>query len=337
MWLGKPNTQFGAYLETYYSFDLAMPQHAQRQPYFFNFNRHNQVNLNLGLIRLDIDHSKYRGAFAFQAGTYVNDNYINEPSSLKNIHEAYVGIALDKKSKFWIDMGILPSYIGCESAIGLQNPTLTRSLVAENSPYFMAGAQASYKGDKWTAAFILNNGWQRITRVPGSTAPGLGFQVQYHPNHKWKINLSSFAGSDSPDSLHQNRYFQNLYFQGKAGKNGRLTIGADYGIQGTNETGKTNDWYGFLLIYRHQLKNNLSLALRLEHFSDDKYVVVNQIVSDEFVVSGGSINLDFSPLNNLMLRAEFRSLIGSGPVFRKKNSYSKYNNAFTLSLAYQLN
>ena len=70
------------------------------------------------------------------AGTYMNANYAAEPEYLKNIYEANAGIKISKNENLWIDVGILPSHIGFETAIRKDNWTLTRSMVAENSPYY---------------------------------------------------------------------------------------------------------------------------------------------------------------------------------------------------------
>jgi len=337
VWETPPEIKFGGYIETYYSYDLNQAANAKRQPYFFNYNRHNQFNLNLGILRFDLKHPRYRGAFALQAGTYVNDNYINEASSLKNIHEAHVGIALDKKSRFWIEMGILPSYIGCESAMGMDNPTLTRSLVAENSPYFMSGAQVSYESEKWTAAIILNNGWQRITRVPKTSAPGVGSQVQYHPSKRLTLNWSSFSGSDFPDSLHRNRYFQNFYLQGKLGKKSSITLGFDYGLEtsGVNEI-SNKEWLGYLFIFHHQFNSRYAAALRLEQFNDPRYAVVSQAAAGAFRASGASLNFDYQPIKSFMLRLEARYLQSENALFWKQQSFAKNTLNFTFSLSYKI-
>lgn len=41
---------FSAYADVYYSYDLGNPGNHERPSFFYNFNRHNEANLNLGLI-----------------------------------------------------------------------------------------------------------------------------------------------------------------------------------------------------------------------------------------------------------------------------------------------
>ena len=84
-----------------------------------------------------------RANLALMAGTYAQDNLSAEQDALKLINEANVGFKISKTKNIWIDAGIMPSHIGWESAIGKDNMNLTRSLAAENSPYFETGAKIS--------------------------------------------------------------------------------------------------------------------------------------------------------------------------------------------------
>ena len=66
------------------------------------------MNLNIGFIKLEASHSKYRSKLALQAGTYVNENYTAEPQTYKCLFEENVGISLNKKNNLWLDAGIFP-------------------------------------------------------------------------------------------------------------------------------------------------------------------------------------------------------------------------------------
>jgi hypothetical protein len=100
----------------------------------------------------------------------MNSNYAAESGVLKNIYEANVGVKISKHKNLWIDAGILPSHIGFESAVSKDCFTLTRSMQAENSPYFESGAKISYTSDngKWFVSGLVLNGWQRIQRIDGN-------------------------------------------------------------------------------------------------------------------------------------------------------------------------
>jgi hypothetical protein len=80
----------------------------------------------------------------------------------------------------------MPSHIGFESAISKDCFTLTRSILADNSPYFESGAKISYSSDngKWFVSGLVLNGWQRIQRVNGNSTVAFGHQLTYRPTEK---------------------------------------------------------------------------------------------------------------------------------------------------------
>ncbi|MCB0737764.1 MAG: outer membrane beta-barrel protein, partial [Bacteroidetes bacterium] len=133
-----------AYSDVFHAYDFNRPATPYRQPFLFNHNRHNEVNLNLASAGFKLINSKYRANIMFQAGTYVQDNLAAEQSSLRSIQEASIGLPLHKSRKWWFYAGIFPSHLGFENANSIENMTLTRSLVAENSPYFLSGAALTY-------------------------------------------------------------------------------------------------------------------------------------------------------------------------------------------------
>jgi hypothetical protein len=179
VWRSKPVFNMSGFVDIFYINDVNRPQGSQRQTFLFNHNRHNEVNLNLGLVKLEINHLKYRANLALQTGTYAQDNYAAEPSELKNIFEANVGVSLNEKNSLWIDAGVFPSHLGFESALSIENMTLTRSLAAESSPYFLSGAKLTYKpNDQLEITGLVVNGWQRIQRLEGNSMLSFGSQVK---------------------------------------------------------------------------------------------------------------------------------------------------------------
>lgn len=206
--LKAPTVSISGFIDVFYVYDFGKPKNNLRQSFFYNYNRHNEVNLNLGYIKCDVIHSRYRASLGLQAGTYVNDNYMNEQGVLKNIQNANIGISLLKNNNLWFDVGIFPSHIGFESAVSIENWTLTRSVLAENSPYFLSGAKLTYQpSDQLTLVALVINGWQRIQRVHGNQLLSFGTQITYAPNNRFTVNWSTFIGTDDPDIQRRMRYF----------------------------------------------------------------------------------------------------------------------------------
>jgi Putative beta-barrel porin-2, OmpL-like. bbp2 len=229
----KSSIQFSGYLEAYYAYDLGNPQNHNKPDFIYSHNRHNEVSLNVGYIKAAYMHDKARANFALMAGTYANVNLASEPGVLKNVLEANIGVRLSKQKNLWIDGGVFESHIGFESETGKNCWNLTRSILADNSPYYESGVKLGYTSDnqKWFLSLLYLNGWQTIQRPDGFNRPAFGHQITYTPNSNITLNSSSFVGSDTPDSTQQTRYFHNLYGIFQAHKRLGITAGFDIGAQ----------------------------------------------------------------------------------------------------------
>ena len=324
------------YLEAYYSYDIGNPANHERPAFFYSFNRHNEVNLDLGFVKANYTTNKVRGNFALMAGTYAQYNLAGEQGLLKNIFEANVGVRISKKKNIWIDAGIMPSHIGFESAIGKDCWNLTRSILADNSPYFESGVKLSYtsKNEKLYLAAMYLNGWQRIQRVPANQTPAFGTQLTYKPNSKITLNWSTYAGNELPDSLKQMRYFNNLYAQFQITKKLGVVAGFDIGMQQMKkDTSAYNNWYSPVLIIQFKPTEKIRIAARGEYYSDEKGVIIATGTPNGFQTIGYSLNFDYLPADNVMFRIEGRGLSSKDKIFSMDNKPSTENYFITTSLA----
>ena len=98
IWGQKPEISYSGYLDIFYAYDFNEPKSNYRQNFFYNHNRHNEFNLNLGLLKVCVRHLKYRANITLQSGTYVIDNYAAEPAILQHIYEGNLGLSLNKKN-----------------------------------------------------------------------------------------------------------------------------------------------------------------------------------------------------------------------------------------------
>jgi hypothetical protein len=337
VWNQKPIFTVTCFTDVYYVYDFNQPKTNIRQKFLFNHNRHNEFNINLGLIKFQIEHDKYRANFGLQAGTYVSDNYAAEPIALRNISEANIGISLGGRNRLWLDAGILNSHIGFESAVSIENPTLTRSLSAENSPYYLAGIKLSFKPIKKLelAAFALN-GWQRIQRLPGNSLLSFGTQVKYTANKKLKLNWSTFIGTNDPDNIRRMRFFSNLYGIISPSKDLKIIAGIDFGIQQRSKYSKNyNTWLTPVLIAQIKLTPHLNTAFRIEYFQDETGIIIPTTTPNGFQTAGASINFDYNPISNLSCRIEGRWLASRNLIFQKNGLSSSDNFILAFSIAYK--
>lgn len=330
--------QFSGFLDLFFVYDFNEPKGNIRQPFFFNHNRHNNLNLNLGYVRATMKSSRFRANLGLQAGTYVKDNYANEPNVLKIFQEANLGFSLNSKGNLWLDAGILSSHIGFESAVSLENLTLTRSILAENSPYFETGGKLTFNpNEKWEMAALVLTGWQRIRPAEGNSIPSLGTQLKFSPSQNSNLNWSSFIGTDDPDSERRIRIFNNFYGTFQLSQKVILITGFDIGLQQiVRKSSDYSTWLSPVVIGQFLLNNNLKVALRAEFYQDPTGILIPIEPPNEFKTTGLSMNLDFSPYPNSALRIEARWLKSQDEVLGPADNLSDEDFFIGTSIAFKV-
>ena len=331
----NPLTVYG-FIDGYYAYDFNHANGNERQPFIYSHGRQNEFTVNQALIGLRYDDGKVRGALGLHAGTYPNANYANEDATVKNIYEAYAGFRPFKKA--WLDVGIFGSHIGFESAISKDNWTLTRSVMAENSPYYEAGARFTYEvAPKLTLTGLVLNGWQNIRE--NNQGKALGTQIQWRPSDKILINSSTFYGNEQPqDSLVRRRYFHDFYITYAATERTNLAFVFDIGKQRGVGSEKYDTWHTAAVFVKQKLADKFSATLRGEYYYAERGVLIRSIMpaalDRDFRVAGGSLNLDYLPTSNVAFRVEGRYLNGMKGVFaRSDNADNRSYGNVTTSIA----
>lgn len=339
-WTAPPELEIRGALDVFYAYDFNQPP-GSRQPFVFQHNRHNEFQVNLALLQLKVDHARYRAGLGLHTGTYPEDNYAAEPRLLQLIYEAQLGLALNARASLWLDAGVFPSHLGFESPIPQENPSLTRSLIAESSPYYLSGAKLSYysPNQKWELMGGVFNGWQRIRRVPGNSFPSFGTQVLFKPSPKLDLNWSTFVGTEDPDSSRRIRQFHNFFAVYRPSNSFRFYLGWDMGWQQqSRKSGNFDSWYGMAFIGQYQGKGSWAGAIRVEHFYDPREIVVFPLSPGGFRTWSFSLNLDYRPVPFLVWRLEGRYLRDKNPVLAEGSLPTFRQDNFTLltSLSIQL-
>lgn len=328
-----------AYLETYYSFDFAKPQNNERANYIFNHRRHNEVNINHGIIETIINSENIRGHIALMIGTYSQYNLAGEQELIRNIYEGNAGFRPFKKHNFWIDAGIFSSHIGFESAISKNCWTLTRSLLADNTPYYEAGIKGTYTtpNEKWVFKGLILNGWQRIKRLENNSMPSFGTQVQYLPSKKITLNSSTYIGNEGTDSLKQMRYFHNFYGEFAINTKWGILAGFDIGLQNKQGSLSKTSWTASSVMFRYKFKPQWTACFRGEHYWDKDSIFIipdpNNLNPNGFRALGASLNIDYAPAENMLVRLESRVFSSPDEVFFLNRAMSRQNYLITASMA----
>ncbi len=333
----EPVLTISGYVDIYYLYNFQRPLNNTQPPFIYNFNRSNEVNLNLGFVKASYKKARVRANFGLMSGTYTQANLAAEPEVLRHVYEANAGIKLSTKTNLWLDAGIMPSHIGFESAISKDCYNLTRSILAENSPYYEAGIRVHYtnKNEKWFLSLLLLNGWQRIRRVNGNTTPAFGTQITFKPSSAVTLNSSTFIGSDKADSTRQWRYFHNFYGIFQLSQRLAIITGFDIGAEQVSKgSSQTNVWYSPVVISKFSLSDKVAIAVRAEHYNDKYGVIISKQTSTGLQSFGYSANIDYSIAKSAVWRIEARTLKSKDRIFENRNRTFKASSTWlTTSVA----
>ncbi|MCX7743567.1 MAG: porin [Flavobacteriales bacterium] len=333
-----PNISLEAYIEAYYQYDFNRPIDGNRPSFVYSFNRHNEFNINLSYLKTKFQHDRYRANLAFMAGTYSQANLANEPPLFRHILEANIGFRLAKG--LWLDGGIFPSYIGFESTVGMDCYNVTRSILADNSPYFFSGIKLGYTtpNEKLYFATLIINGWQNIHETPFNSNKALGLQIQIMPTDKITLNYSNFIGYETPDSAKHWRFFNNIYGIFNIHQHFQCITGLDIGIQEKQPGNLLNVhlWYSPVLIVRTVFAKKFALALRGEYYHDRKGIIVNMTTPGGIKTWGISMNFDYHPWEYLICRLEGKFWMNtSGKIFQSAEGSSRFSPVIIASIAFR--
>ena len=320
---------FSGYGELYYSYDFANPSNHEKPNFVYNHKRHNEFNANLILAKANYTASRTRANLGLMAGNYAQYNLSNEPTWAQFVYEANIGVKLLPRHNVWLDAGIMPSHIGFESAISADCWTLTRSILAENSPYFETGLKLSFtnKKENLNLAFLVLNGWQRVQRLPNRQSPSFGVQINYKPTEKLQLNYSNFMGTDKPDTARALRIYHNFYAQYEPNKKLGFIAGCDMGTD-KYDAARYGVWFSPVLIARYTLNTKNKIALRAEYYNDAKQIMIATDTENGFKVLGVSSNYDYQISDKAQFRIEGKMYHATDAIFQstQKDNYSLTTN-----------
>jgi len=331
---------FGGFVDAYYAFDFGRPVNQDRS--FASGNlfttqpaRHSEFNVNLAFVEAKLEAPRVRGRFAAQYGTSVQSNYsaeptrgtISGPSVSQFVQEAVAGYQLTPS--LWIDGGIFFSNMGMEGWISRDNPTYTRSLVADYSPYYSTGVKATWQATPTLSVRIdLVNGWQNISET--NTDKGVGVRVDYVPRAGSTISYYNFFGNEVGSGRLRtfNGVGANLALGERVRVLGELDVGTQEGADGDDDA----SWYGLTAILRGQITPKVALSGRFERFDDEDGVLIatgDQLPA--FRANGGSIGLDVQPALRLLWRTELRGFANDGAVFPDRDGAPSKSSAVVVT------
>jgi len=319
------------YADIYYQYDFNKPVDKLRPPFLYNFKRHNEINTNLTLLKANYEGKKISASLGAMAGNYAKYNLAAEPEFFRYIYEANIGYKFSEKVS--VGAGIFPSHIGCESAIARDNWNLSRSILAESSPYYETGIKFNYTPNaQWSFSLFGLQGWQNIKDHNSSKA--LGSQIVFIPNEKMIFNSSSFIGNEKPDSAKQLRLFHNFHFTYHISSKLKTLFMLDLGAERTIDKDGYNKWMGTAFLLQYSFAKKFAAAARAEFYRDKNGVIVSNYLPAQFETTGLAFNLDFHLTKNFVIRTEMRSLYSKEKIFIRNGMPVQSNFSMLASAAF---
>lgn len=307
-----PRITFGAFVDGYYAYDFGRPASHDRA-FTTQAARHDEFAVNLAHVEARYASPTVRGRLALQAGTSVQFNYAGEPDELAGtqpnylplIQEATLGVAVGPN--LWIDGGIMLSHIGSESWISIDNPTYTRSLAAEFSPYYETGVRATWQAlPNLSAQLNVVNGWQLISE--NNHDKGAGVRIDWTPAAPLTLSYSNYVGREPLAATGEQdvRVFHDFIARWAPAQRALLIGTVDVGTQ--DESG----WLAASLAGRWWLTPTVGINGRIERFDDEDGVVAATGIADApgLVTNGASIGLDVQR-GPAVWRTELKTFFGA--------------------------
>ena len=319
---------FGGFVDGYYAWDFGRPPSFDRsfaggtifttQP-----ARHNEFNVNLAFVEAKLDAPRVRGRLALQAGTSVQSNYSGEPTNgsvsgpslSRHLQEAYAGVKVG--TSVWIDGGIFYSHMGMEGWVSRDNPTYTRSLVGDYSPYYQSGVRISWgASSKLTAQLDVVNGWQNISE--NNSGKGAGVRLDLTTSSTTTVSYYNFFSDEAGNRL---RTFNGV---GTKVTSGRLTLLGEFDVGTQSKSasdGGAASWYGLTAIARAQVTPTVALSGRFERYEDEDQVIIATGAQEDGTpngplrANGASVGLDVVPQSRVLWRTELRGFANKSVIF----------------------
>lgn len=329
------------YVESYYSFDSDQPSAHTRPSFLSSYNRTSEFALNLAYLTASYRNERVKAEFSLMTGTYAQTNLAHELPLFRSLREAWLGAKLSSKREFWLDAGVFSSHIGFESAVGAESWTLTRSILAENSPYYESGIRLHYStpSKKWKFMVLMLNGWQTMRMMNGHQLPSVGHQIVFTPTDKITLNSSSFLGHvpvlnfTNPISTPRLRFFHNFFSVIQLTPKIGLIAGLDVGIQ-EGFSDSVGHWYAPIIMFRYTPTPKWRMAVRGEYYSDLMEQVISNPGPNSTEIYGYSFNSDYELFPGFLMRLEYRAFLYSQPFFTPENARAFRNQSLTGSMSY---
>lgn len=295
--------------------------------------RHNEFNLNMGLLGLEVTQYKHLfGKLVFQAGNSVDTITGTDASTkrgayggltnMRHVQQAYAGHHMPGLFPAWgganLVAGLFPAYIGADSYLPQENWSYTHNLLSDFTPYYLQGVMLqAYPRPDLKAELWLVNGWQTLSKV--NEGFGYGYQLNWRPGDRLSLAQNLLAGNFEADASRTRIYFDHTA-QWKYAQDlpfaKHLAVGAvadvGYDTASAQPGGLPATWLGgAALMHRAELSDQWAFTLRGSAYADPQGLVALPLPGGQPLPAGlrpweATATLDYRPSPWVLYRLEAR-------------------------------
>jgi hypothetical protein len=317
--------RYGAYLDLSYPVDFNFPENHQWRSKVTT-QRVNDPNLNMALayVRKVVNESSRWGMeLAAQTGRDVNgqipnatlrfgDPY-NQAETFSHFSRANVSYLAPVGTGLTLTAGLVSSTVSYESFYAKDNFNYTRSLLADYSPYFMAGLFARYQfTEAVKTAFGVINRYNFLSQP--NNLPSYVTQFKWTDTSRITFTQNLYYGPDQTNAaLEFWRFFSDSILEWNRDD---LTIAVAYDI-GTERAipqagGQRSFWTGSALFSQWRFMKDWAVGLRPELYYDPDGTMTG---ARQFI-KGVTATLDYKvryAWTTTLFRLEYRFNNSTGP------------------------
>lgn len=316
----SPIQNIGYNIEMYYGIDFK--NNEIQSDHYFNHHSLQAPRINYAQLEWKKSFNQWQFQLGIHDGDYVRRNYSDQPQWAQLISVAQLQYSPQNVKQLKLTAGIFPSHIGFESAWVQNNLTLTRSLLAENSPYYESGIHTQYlsKNGKLTLGILALTGWQQAHLATPVRKASWGWSSSFQLNTQILLSYNGFWGYQNATGI-QPKSYHNFYsaIQKDAWK---CIVGFDYG-QIKNQPNAQN-WYSPVVILSRTLNEQWQATFRIESMKDEYSMIL--IDNKNLITQKSTLGLtaQYTSKRKFQYRLECKQM------FSEKSNIGKENNTLIL-------
>lgn len=303
-----PPLQVGGFVDTYFSWNTAMPASHVNQLRNFDIAE-NQFVLTEAQVDVQRTAAPIGFHIALNTGAASDVIHAGSSSSMNLLMQGFLTVVLPLGAGLTLDAGKFVTHMGFETISAKDNFNYSRSfLFAWAIPYYHLGARATYPFlEQLTASACVSNGWNAASLQRGKT---FGASLAFTPLPALVFTANWIGGPGQSDSA-SSSFRQIAELTSTCRVTDHLTLAADvlYGME--PQAGRRVSWEGVALYGRWTLTDKCAFALRGEVYDDP----AGHTTGLAQTLSELTLTYEQRVLEYLLLRVEYRHDRSSAGVF----------------------